>query len=130
MLRSHLLLASVPLLALAACTKAPETETLRYPKMVLGQGTLDFGTTAAGDPVQRTVMLSNEGDMIMGVGSRDEGRTGIDIGIGMDGNFAVTYNVADIVCPDGGADEAAAAITAARSARASCNPWHRPPWRT
>jgi len=101
MSRSLLFLALfVPLLP--ACKKDASYDEIAYPVMALSQPTLEFNSAAWGETVERTVVLSNDGGMPMGVKS-------IEIGPQMDGNFTVSYSRAEITCPDSAGDTGASA---------------------
>ncbi len=107
MVRSRILIFTLPFAGALACKPvAATTEEIQYPKMVLGQSTLEFGEGEAGTSIDRTVVLSNEGGMPMGVGTKTDGETGIDIGPGMDGNFTVRYDRDDIECPEAEEEDA------------------------
>lgn len=150
-MRTTLLVAlSIPLLPLAACVQAePVTTYTPYPKMVLSQGTLEFGTLEWGETSERTVVLSNEGfnwadgvysGMNMGVGTppsdpdqpcgswnamtgysegKDCNGPGIQIGKGMDSSFSIAYDINDITCPEGVAESDAEETSADAKARDS-----------
>ncbi|GDX81516.1 hypothetical protein LBMAG42_33270 [Deltaproteobacteria bacterium] len=114
MSRSALLVAPSFLLFAAACQPAaPVTRDIPYPKLALNQDTMEFGTLEFGETSERTVTVSNDGytilediyvGMQMGVGSKEDEFTGIDIGPGQEG-FTVAYDPADITCPEGSAED-------------------------
>jgi hypothetical protein len=96
MSKSVLLGLSLPLLAVVGCEAKPPTyEYLDYPIMTLSQASLDFGDAAWGGTVERTLIVTNDGDMPMGVGT-------IEIG-DETAAYAVSWNVAAIECPSGSA---------------------------
>jgi uncharacterized protein (TIGR03382 family) len=93
---------TVPLAALAGCGRAaPQYETIEYPQMVLAQASLEFGEAAWGASVERTLILSNEGGMTMGVGS-------IELGDGT-AAYVVSYDRTAIECPAATTDTGMAA---------------------
>lgn len=87
---------------LFGCTTAePEYEEIEYPKMVLSESTVEFGEVNLGSAVEKTVYLSNQGAMVMGVGV-------IEIGAGYASNFTATWDEASIECPEVATDSGAA----------------------
>ncbi|MDP2309233.1 MAG: putative metal-binding motif-containing protein [Pseudomonadota bacterium] len=95
MSKSVLLTLALPLGVLTGCiSKAPDYLEIRYPVMTLGQASMEFGVAEWGGSVERSILLANEGDMVMGVGS-------VGIGNGLDVSaFTVTWDAALIECDD------------------------------
>jgi len=90
-----LLAISSPLVFLTACAKKePETVEIQYPKMVLSESTLEFGNASAGDVIERSFLITNNGEMPMGIGS-------VEVGPGMEGNFTVSISPDAVECPEG-----------------------------
>ena len=88
-----LLALTVPLALLAGCmAQQPTFDYIDYPIMTLSQPSLEFGTAEWGGSVERTLVLSNEGEMPMGVGT-------IAVNDADETSYAVTYNIANIECP-------------------------------
>jgi hypothetical protein len=103
---AFLLLAAFSLTRLSGCAPAqPEYEEINYPKLVLSEGVLEFGETELGNTVERTLYLSNKGEMVMGVGT-------IEIGPGYTENFAVSWDTALIDCPAVAVDSGTVEATA------------------
>lgn len=91
--RSTLIALSTPLLLGLGCSKTDSvTKELAYPDLSASQGLLEFGAASAGSPVERTIILSNDGEMTMGV---DE----IAIPGNMGANFLFSYVVTEMECP-------------------------------
>jgi hypothetical protein len=70
------------------------TVTLDLPEADLSTDSVDFGDVAWGDTGSRQIVLTNAGDLPMGIES---------IGVlddGMEDSFVVAWNPASIVCPD------------------------------
>jgi uncharacterized protein (TIGR03382 family) len=105
MSKSVLLALSLPLGLLVGCkANEPTFEEIPYPVMTLGQASLEYGEAAWGGSVERTVLLSNEGGMPMGVesiiiGDADAGTS----------SFTVAYDPCAIECPEAAAGDTAAA---------------------
>ncbi|MFN7145183.1 MAG: MopE-related protein, partial [Myxococcota bacterium] len=89
-----LLALSLPLGLLIGCQNEVSYEEIKYPVLGLGQASLEFGEVEWGGSVERTVILSNDGDMPMGIGS-------IAIGealVGNDTSFTVAWDAAAVEC--------------------------------
>ncbi|MDP2312792.1 MAG: MopE-related protein [Pseudomonadota bacterium] len=103
MSKSVLLALTLPLGILAGCGReGPQYLEIEYPIMTLGQASLEFGEAEWGGTVERTIILGNDGGMPMGVGT-------ILIGDEGEGSaYTVTWNTANIECPEVATDTAAA----------------------
>ncbi len=100
--RSVLLALVLPLAAVTGCAVAPPIyEVTPYPAMTLSQASLEFGGVAWGESVERTLVLSNEGGMPMGVASINVGDAST--------SYKLVYTLGSIECPEVVADTAAAA---------------------
>ncbi|MFZ5477936.1 MAG: MopE-related protein [Myxococcota bacterium] len=88
MSRSVLLALLVPLMG---CPPQTTTTEIEYPKMVLSLASLEFGEAEWGESVSRTVTLSNEGGMDMGVGAVTIGDS--------ETQYVATWSEGAIECP-------------------------------
>lgn len=92
--RSSLVALVFPLLgALGACTTTEVVTTeIPYPVMVLSQSSLEFGDADFGATAERTMSVTNDGCMPMGIGEVSIGNTGGE-------SFSVAWSASDIECP-------------------------------
>lgn len=92
--RTSLLALVAPLLGtLVGCTTTEVVTTeIPYPRMVLSQASLEFGEADGGSTVERTVNVTNNGCMPMGIGEISLGTSGA-------ANFSVAYSAGDVECP-------------------------------
>ncbi len=93
----------VPLSGVGCGSSTTEEDVTQYPKLVLSDSVLEFGSANAGETVERTFIISNEGEMPMGIGS-------ITFGDGMPESYSFVYEERD-TCP--GADSETTADTKA-----------------
>ncbi|MCB9761934.1 MAG: choice-of-anchor D domain-containing protein [Alphaproteobacteria bacterium] len=84
----------------------PQTRLLDYPIIDFSSQWLEFGFVEFGETETRTFIIQNQGDLTMGIKDIYEGR-------GQDEDFEITWDVANITCPD---DEAAKSMRPAPDA--------------
>jgi len=112
MRRLSLLSLAVPL-SLVGCTKTEVIITeIAYPDMLLSQSSVEFGTAQWGETVERTVTLTQNGISKDGLGMT-MGVQSVEIVQGTGTSFSVSYDLAEMVCPERAATEDTAATTTA-----------------
>ncbi len=93
MSRSHWLILST--LSLAACGGDYNTEVDTFlPKLGASTDRLEFGTVGWGQSATRQVFVTNKGDLPMGIDTIELNDDG------MSDNWAISYDFAQVVCPD------------------------------
>lgn len=90
----HKLLLPFGLIALLAGCRTEQTEIIEkaYPVIEISSKWVEFGLAESDAPVSRTIVITNSGDLPLGISSIAEGK-------GMEGNFTFSYDAANISCP-------------------------------
>ncbi|MDP6932601.1 MAG: hypothetical protein QGG40_06770, partial [Myxococcota bacterium] len=82
------------LLTSMACSPTITQERYVLPKADLSASNIDFGEVDWGDSITRNLVLTNNGELPMGIGSIALGEDG------MEDNFALVYYESEIACDD------------------------------
>ncbi|MFH1465545.1 MAG: MopE-related protein [Pseudomonadota bacterium] len=107
-----LILALLPLsgVSLVSCTEET-VERYDYPRLQLSAEVVEFGTVEEGGSTSRTIWVSNQGDLPMGL-------TGLSLGTkDKSANFNVTWDTGLMECPDDGGPEDTGETTAKSAAK-------------
>ncbi len=92
-------------LLLASCSEAPETNRYDFPQLGLSAELLEFGELALGDSASATVLLTNDGELPLGITAielGDDDRSTTD--------YALSWSLDDLDCPAEQIDGAVAVL--------------------
>ncbi|MCP4804082.1 MAG: choice-of-anchor D domain-containing protein [Proteobacteria bacterium] len=92
-LRSLIPLGVLPIALLGCEKETQEYIEHDYPEMVISSDRVEFGLVAHGETETRQFTIQNTGDLTMGVSSVAEG-------LGRDEDFDLSYDEANITCPE------------------------------